>query len=153
VIACRGLEVTFEVPAEPVMVLGDGRSLEALITNLVTNGLKFTEDGGWVRCTLEVVDAKARLHVSDNGLGIPESEQPSLFTRFFRSSTAQEHAIQGTGLGLTIVDSIVKSHHGEISVVSAHLRGSRFTVTLPLLPTDSEQAADTASVPMQRAAE
>ena len=150
VISSRELEVSFEVPAEPVMILGDARGLEALVTNLVSNALKFTEDGGWVRCTLKVVAGRARLEVSDNGLGIPESEQPSLFTRFFRSSTAQEHAIQGSGLGLTIVDSIVKSHRGEISVVSAHLRGSTFTVTLPLSSPESESGTDPATVPKQR---
>jgi signal transduction histidine kinase len=146
----RQLAVTFEAPAEPVMILADARGLEALVTNLVSNAVKFTEDGGWVRCTLQVVAGNARLTVSDNGLGIPESEQPALFTRFFRSSTAQEHAIQGSGLGLTIVDSIVKSHHGEISVVSKHLHGSTFTVTLPLVPPESETTADAAVVPLQR---
>ena len=72
-----------------------------------------------------------RLAVSDNGLGIPEEEQPELFTRFFRSSTAHEHAIPGSGLGLTIVDSIVQGHGGDISVVSEHMAGSTFTVNLP----------------------
>jgi signal transduction histidine kinase len=83
------------------------------------------------------------IEVRDNGLGIPRSEQRELFTRFFRSTTAQENAIQGTGLGLTIVDSIVKSHGGEIAVESAHLEGSTFTVTLPL-------AGDAHPVPEQR---
>lgn len=70
--------------------------------------------------------------MSDNGLGIPEAEQGHLFTRFFRSSTAREHAIQGTGLGLTIVDSIVRNHGGDIAVTSEHLGGSTFAVCLPL---------------------
>ncbi len=131
-IAARQLDVTFQTPAGPVLVSGDATSLEALVTNLVGNALKFTDDGGWVRCTLSTDAGTARLEVADNGLGIPEPEQRDLFTRFFRSSTAQEHAIQGTGLGLTIVDSIVRSHGGDISVVSEHLRGSAFTVTLPL---------------------
>ena len=128
----RDLDVTFETPPEPVEMRGDARSLESVVSNLVTNALKFTEDGGWVHCTLRVVDGRARLEVSDNGLGIPEAEQRDLFTRFFRSSTAQERAIQGSGLGLTIVDAIVQSHGGDISVVSRHLGGSRFTVNLPL---------------------
>jgi signal transduction histidine kinase len=131
-IAARQLEVAFEVPPDPVMVHGDVQSLESLVSNLVSNALKFTEDSGWVRCQLQLVAGKARLEVSDNGLGIPEDEQPDLFTRFFRSSTAQEHAIQGSGLGLTIVDSIVQSHGGDIAVVSEHLVGSTFTVNLPL---------------------
>ena len=131
-IAVRNLDVTFEIPSQPVVVLGDAANLESLVTNLVGNALKFTKDGGWVRCTLRVVQGTARLTVSDNGLGIPLAEQRDLFTRFFRSSTAQEHAIQGSGLGLTIVDSIVQRHGGDISVSSQHLSGSTFTVNLPL---------------------
>jgi signal transduction histidine kinase len=132
-VAARRLDVTFEVPPDPVMVRGDVQGLESVVTNLVSNALKFTEDGGWVRCRLHVVDDQAWLEVSDNGLGIPEAEQQALFTRFFRSSTALENAIQGSGLGLTIVDSIVKTHGGEISVVSRHRFGSTFTVTLPMI--------------------
>ena len=131
-IAARDLDVSFEIPSEPVIVLGDAANLESLVTNLVGNALKFTKDGGWVRCTLSASHGTARLTVSDNGLGIPLAEQRDLFTRFFRSSTAQEHAIQGSGLGLTIVDSIVQRHGGDISVASQHLSGSTFTVNLPL---------------------
>ena len=93
------------------------------MTNLMSNAVKFTEDGGWVRCSLQVVEGRASLVVSDNGLGIPEAEQRDLFTRFFRSSTAHEHAIAGSGLGLTIVESIVHAHGGDISVTSRHLGG------------------------------
>lgn len=134
----KSLDVTFEVPPAPVMVCGDAADLEALVTNLVGNALKFTEPGGWVRCELHTESGTALLRVSDNGLGIPEAEQRSLFTRFFRSSTAQEHAIQGSGLGLTIVDSIVQDHGGEISVSSEHLRGSVFTVMLPLVEVEGQ---------------
>ena len=136
VIAASGVDVTFDVPATPVMVRGDVESLESLVTSLLINSMKFTEDGGWVLCRLFVVAGQARLAVSDNGHGIPEAEQGDLFSRFFRTSTAPEHATQGpghgSGLGLIIADSIVKSHRGEISVRSQHLVGSTFTVDLPL---------------------
>ena len=115
-----------------MLVRSNAASLEALLTNLLSNALKFTQDGGWVCCTLSTFAGTARIEVSDNGLGIPRSEQEHLFTRFFRASTAKERAIQGTGLGLSIVDSIVRKHGGDISVVSEHLEGSAFTVTLPL---------------------
>ena len=124
--------MTFQTPVGPVLVSGDAASLEAVVTNLVGNALKYTHDGGWVRCTLTTRGGTAHLEVADNGLGIPESEQRDLFTKFFHSSTAQGHAIQGIGLGLTIVDSIVRSHGGDITVVSEHLKGSAFTVTFPL---------------------
>ena len=115
------------------MVNGNQRDLESLISNLMGNALKFTSQGGWVRCRLHTTGQDALLEVSDNGLGIPEQEQKHLFSHLFRSSTAHEHAIPGTGLGLTIVDSIVKHHGGEISVLSEHLGGTTFTLTLHIL--------------------
>lgn len=127
----RSLEVTFELPMTPVMVNGDPRHLERLVSNLMTNALKFTEDGGWVRCTLQVEGQMARLRVSDNGIGIPESEQADLFTRFFRASTAHQH-VPGSGLGLSIVQAIVHNHGGTVSVESAHQAGTTFVVNLPL---------------------
>ncbi len=132
VMAGRKLDVTVEMPSNPVFVRGDASSLERLIINLVSNAVKFTEDGGWVRCKLRLVGRSARLEVSDNGIGIPEEEQGELFTRFFRSSNALERAIQGSGLGLTIVESIAHAHGGDVSVVSAAGRGTTFTVNLPL---------------------
>lgn len=133
VIAARDVEVSFEEPDDPVMVLGNVAELESLVSNLLSNAMKYTDDGGWVRCTLEVGSGNAHLELKDNGIGIPVAEQPDLFTRFFRSSTAQKRGIQGTGLGLTVVHSIVKGHGGDISVASTHLGGSTFSVDLPLL--------------------
>jgi PAS domain S-box-containing protein len=131
-IEAKLLEVDFVAPPEPVVVLGDAPNLERMVVNLVGNALKFTEEGGWVHCSVEALGSQARLVVRDNGIGIPESEQGELFTRFFRSSNALEHAIQGSGLGLTIVESIVTSHGGDISVFSAENQGTTFTVHLPL---------------------
>ncbi|MEO7352582.1 MAG: ATP-binding protein [Marmoricola sp.] len=128
----RRLDLSFETPPDPVVIHGDARNLERMVSNLVSNAVKFTEDGGWVRCQLRTVEGNASIEVSDSGIGIPEAEQHELFTRFFRASTALERAIQGTGLGLTIVESIARGHGGDISVVSAPLRGATFTVTLPL---------------------
>lgn len=133
VITASQLSVTFTIPPDPVTVQGSRADLEALVMNLLTNALKFTEAGGWVTCELSALGRTACIEVSDNGLGIPLTEQHDLFTRFFRSTTAQEHAIQGTGLGLSIVDSIIRNHGGDISVDSEHLKGTTFTVNLPLI--------------------
>jgi len=129
----RDLDVSFRLADSPVIVRGSEADLGSLVSNLLSNAMKFTQDGGWVRCALHVMPGQARVAVSDNGLGIPMEEQASLFSRFFRSTTAREHAIQGSGLGLTIADSIVRSHGGDIAVVSRHLGGSTFTVNLPML--------------------
>ena len=133
-ISAKSLVATSDLPAEPLWVRGDPQRLESLLSNLLSNAVKFTPSGGWVRLVVGATHDHARIEVSDGGLGIPASEQAHLFTRFFRSSTAREHAIPGSGLGLNIVDSIVKSHGGEIGVKSEHLGGSTFTVTLPLTP-------------------
>ena len=128
----RRLTTRLHLPAAPVMVQGDARQLAQAVGNLMSNAVKFTEDGGTVECVVDVEDSRARLVVSDDGIGIPESEQAGLFTRFFRSTTAADRVIQGTGLGLSIASSIVRSHSGDISIVSAPGQGTRVIVDLPL---------------------
>ena len=130
----RYLDVRFELPEYPVLVFGDATQLERALMNLMSNAVKFTDDGGGVRCSLTALEGVAEIVVSDTGIGIPDSEQPALFTRFFRSSITQERAIQGTGLGLSIVQSIIHSHGGEISVRSRHLVGTEVHIALPLMP-------------------
>ena len=132
VLSGRRLELTLDAPHDPVTVNGDFRHLERMVLNLLSNAVKYTEDGGWVRCVLTQRDGTALLEVSDNGIGIPEGEQRELFTRFYRSSTAQQHAIQGSGLGLAIVQSIAQGHGGQVSVRSTDMHGSTFTVELPV---------------------
>lgn len=127
----RELGVVFHRPEEPVMVLGDRVQLERALNNLMSNALKFTEDGGRVACLLERDEDEIRIRVTDSGIGIPVDEQDGLFEKFFRSSTAQERAIPGTGLGLSIVSGIIASHGGRVSVDSAHLEGTTFLVSLP----------------------
>ena len=111
------------VPTQPVVHHGDPVQLERMVVNLLTNAVKFTPDGGRVELQLRDPARTAEIVISDTGMGIPEDEQSKLFTRFFRSTTATEQAIQGTGLGLTIVKAIVALHGGRIAVESAHQRG------------------------------
>ena len=131
VLAGRALDVSVLVPTQPVVHHGDPVQLERMLVNLLTNAVKFTPDGGRVELQLRALSENTEIVISDTGMGIPEDEQSKLFTRFFRSSTATERAIQGTGLGLTIVKAIVALHGGRIDVESAHQRGTTVTVSLP----------------------
>jgi PAS domain S-box-containing protein len=142
-LATRRLEVTYEMPADPVMVNGDATHLERAVTNLLSNAVKFTLDEGSIAVRLEVDSARrsAILSVSDTGLGIAESDLEAVFGRFFRTAVVQEHAIQGSGLGLAIVKTIVESHEGRIDVRSAPGEGTTFTITLPLTRTPARRAA------------
>ena len=126
------VSLTVDLPSEPVTLEGDQAYLERLVLNLVSNAVKFTDAGGEVDVTLRTIGDVAELCVHDTGMGIPLEEQSRLFQKFFRSSLATEHAIQGTGLGLNIVRSIAEAHHGEVRFQSAPGEGTTFWFTVPL---------------------
>jgi PAS domain S-box-containing protein len=132
-LANRDLDVRQEVPDQPVLVVGDADYLERAVTNLLTNAIKFTHDGGEITTRLELASGRTcRLSVSDSGIGIPAAEVEDVFLRFFRSSNVRADAIQGTGLGLSIVRSIVERHRGHIDVESTPGFGTTFIITFPL---------------------
>ena len=118
--------------AEVAPVRGDHERLVQLAGNLLSNAIKFTPAGGTVTVRTFVDGGKVVLEVADTGIGIPEGEQDRLFQRFFRSSTATEQAIPGTGLGLVISRAIVEAHGGTIGVTSQAGAGTCFRVELPI---------------------
>lgn len=145
--------VALEIAQADALVIGDPGQLERAVTNLVSNAVKFTPAGGWVRLATRVAGGRVVLEVADTGIGIPTGEQRQLFTRFFRASNATEQAIPGTGLGLTIVRSIVEHHGGELRLASVVGEGTTVTLDLPLLAgsrsaaaTDAARASVAASV-------
>lgn len=115
------------------VVHGDAEQLDRVLVNLLSNASKYTPSGGSIAVRLEADARTVRIVVSDTGIGVPPDEQDYLFTRFFRASTARQHAIGGNGLGLAIVKSIIERHDGSVSVTSAPGAGSQFTVELPLV--------------------
>jgi signal transduction histidine kinase len=129
----RELELRAELDSVPP-VHADRERLGQLVSNLVSNAIKFTPAGGEVVVRTFTRDSYAVIEVEDTGVGIPEQEQERLFQRFFRSSTASEHAIPGTGLGLVISKAIAEAHGGGIVVRSAPGEGTCFRVRLPLDP-------------------
>ncbi|MFE5752344.1 ATP-binding protein [Streptomyces massasporeus] len=127
-------------PEQPLVLDADGEQLDRVLMNLLSNAVKFTRSGGTVSVRADAQDGEAVLSVSDTGIGIPAAEQEKLFQRFFRASNATEQAIPGTGLGLTIVHTIVANHGGRTQVRSEEGRGTTITTWLPLRGTDG--AAD-----------
>jgi signal transduction histidine kinase/CHASE3 domain sensor protein len=129
----RELDLRLELgPLPPVT--GDRERLSQLIGNLISNALKFTPAGGRVTVRTLVDGRHAVVEVEDDGIGIPAAEQERLFQRFFRSSTATEQAIPGTGLGLVISRAIAEAHGGTINVRTDAGAGACFRVELPLDP-------------------
>lgn len=121
-----------DVPPAAILVRGDNGQLEQLVGNLVSNGAKFTDSGGLVRCRVEAADQGCRITIRDDGIGIPAGEEDFVFDRFYRGSNAQGRESQGAGLGLTIVRGIVAAHGGTISARTGPEAGTTVTVTLPL---------------------
>jgi PAS domain S-box-containing protein len=129
----RDLKVRLELPEEPLPFLGDRDMIERVVVNLVGNAAKYTPDGGQVEVLLRAEAERAVLEVRDSGIGIPAEEQHRIFTRFFRSSSAQRQAIPGSGLGLSIARAVVEKHGGSIGLESAEGEGTTFRVELPLV--------------------
>jgi PAS domain S-box-containing protein len=131
-LALRQLELVVEVADGAGTITGDVDQLDRVLLNLLSNAVKFTPDGGRISLRVWREEASVVIVVADNGMGVPEEEQPRLFQRFFRSSAATEMAIPGTGLGLVIIRSIVEQHHGQIRLRSSPGVGTEVTITLPV---------------------
>jgi signal transduction histidine kinase len=125
-----GVELDLVVDDAP-HVSGEAVRLAQLLDNLVSNAIKFTPAGGQVEVRLFARGGNTCVQVSDTGIGIPEEEREKLFERFFRSQSALERQIQGTGLGLYISKAIVEAHGGRIGLGGDEGKGTTFVVELP----------------------
>ncbi|MCY7373502.1 MAG: GAF domain-containing protein, partial [Spirochaetaceae bacterium] len=128
--AAEGVRLEVHLGESPLAVLGDPGQLDRVLLNLLSNAVKFSRAGGTVTVRTHLLEDEVVLTVSDTGIGIPAAEQDRLFTRFFRATNATELAIKGTGLGLTIVRSIIEHHHGTLTVSSTEGEGTSVEVRL-----------------------
>jgi signal transduction histidine kinase len=119
-------EPTFSVKA-------DESAMSQVFTNLVGNAIKFNHAGGKVHVRLQRENMGILVSVLDNGMGIPSEDLPMLFNRFFRGSNAVFEEVQGTGIGLFIVRSILEKHAGKITFTTELGKGSQFDVWLPVI--------------------
>jgi heavy metal sensor kinase len=126
----RGIQLSCE-RCDPVIVEGDAGWLERLHLNLLDNALKFTASGGRVQVNVSRHGAAAKITVSDTGIGMSAEDAARAFERFFRADPARSSSIEGAGLGLSLAQWIVQSHHGAITLDSRRGSGSIFTITLP----------------------
>lgn len=133
--AARGLQLHLHTAADLPPTQADPRLIEQVATNLLTNAMNYTPDGGAVFLRTAVAEAEGRAWVTfcvqDTGPGIAEEEIPHLFNRFFRGQVGQTSKAAGTGLGLAICKEIITLHAGRISLDSVVGQGCTFTVWLP----------------------
>jgi PAS domain S-box-containing protein len=141
-----GLTLDVTCPPLPEPVLVDRDMWEKIVLNLLSNAFKFTFEGGIAVSLLPAPDGRAaELTVRDTGTGIPAAELPRLFERFHRIEGARGRTFEGSGIGLALVQELVRLHGGGIDVASEPGRGSTFTVRIPFgeahLPADRVRAA------------
>jgi PAS domain S-box-containing protein len=112
-------------------LIGDRDRLGQVFTNLLSNAIKYSPDAQIVEMDLSSSEEAVTIRVHDHGLGIPREQREKIFERFYRAADPKQKAIPGLGIGLYIVEEVIKHHGGTIMVDSEVGRGSTFTVTLP----------------------
>ena len=111
--------------------------LQRMAANLIDNAIKYTGGGGVVTVGLRRDGTdRALLTVADDGMGIPPEDLVRIFHRFYRGD--QSRSLPGSGLGLSLVQAVARAHGGDVQVQSTPGQGARFTVTIPVAPTDSK---------------
>ena len=129
----KQISIDAGLPENIPAVRGDADKVTQVLTNLVSNAIKYTPEGGWVKISLEVAgEASVTTCVADSGIGVAPEDQKKLFQKFFRADNSSTREAGGTGLGLVIAKTIIELLGGAIWVESDPGRGSRFYFTLPI---------------------
>lgn len=135
--------LSVNLPADLPTVAADRSSISEVLSNLIDNSLKYSNEGGAVSVTAEAESDFVRVSIIDNGIGIPTSVIGNLFHKFYRSHRSRE-TVAGTGIGLYLCKAIIESHGGKIGVSSIEGQGSTFSFTVPIYASvkDKLQAND-----------
>jgi len=128
----KSLSLDFEVPEQRIDICLDPDRIKEVLINLISNSIKFTSEGGWVKVTCTERDGEVLVSVQDSGVGISEEDIPKLFDKFTQFGRQAGPGEKGTGLGLAIVKKLVEMHGGKIEVESEVDQGTTFTISLPL---------------------
>jgi signal transduction histidine kinase len=116
----------------PIKMIGDKERLKQLFVILLDNALKYTGENGVITIKADVKNSRAVIEVADTGIGIPKSDLPYIFDRYYRGDKSRTRHLEGSGLGLSIANWIVRSHTGKIRVMSKEGEGTRVFVSFPL---------------------
>jgi len=128
--AQAGIGIVSQLPEADCVVKGDRLQLVSAVSNLVDNAVKYSEKGDKVTVRVSPGDATIDISVSDEGIGIPQSDIDRIFERFYRVDRARSRGTGGTGLGLSIVRHVMNNHGGSVNVTSQEGEGSTFVLTL-----------------------
>lgn len=124
-------QISTLLPEYPLSAYVDRSKTEQVITNILSNSIKYTQNGGHIEIKAEKMGSNILIKIKDDGIGIPEKDIPHIFERFYRVDKGRSRAQGGTGLGLSIAQNIINEHKGEIKVNSKVGIGTEFIISIP----------------------
>ena len=127
----KGLNIIFDTDIEEKIIACDTEKIERIVLNLISNAIKFTDEGDEIFVDIKDKNKFVEISVKDNGIGIEDKYLDMIFDRFKQVDKSLSRNTEGTGVGLSLVKSIVELHGGSIYVESEFGKGSKFTVMIP----------------------
>ncbi|HEY4876486.1 MAG TPA: GAF domain-containing sensor histidine kinase, partial [Puia sp.] len=124
--------IKYDLPIEDITLNIDKQKMEQVLINLLTNAIKYSDDGTHVQLTAIIFGDQIRISITDEGVGIPSKHLSKIFSRFYRISTSGKKMPGGSGLGLFISKEIIEGHHGKIWAESVEEKGSTFNIVFPI---------------------
>ena len=123
--------IALQAKMQPVEIVADEDKISQVLVNLLSNALKYTNEGGEVAVKTIPKEDAVEIEISDTGIGISDEDQQLIFERFYRTDLSRNRKSGGSGIGLAIAKAIISAHHGTIAVKSTPGIGSTFTIILP----------------------
>ncbi|MCL2708939.1 MAG: cell wall metabolism sensor histidine kinase WalK, partial [Defluviitaleaceae bacterium] len=127
----KGQLIKFDQPGKPYFIEVNAPRVNQVISNILTNSIKYSPEGTEIEITLEETEKNYRVFIRDNGIGIPKDDLPHVFERFYRVDKARSRQMGGTGLGLAIAKEIMEEHEGRITVTSELGKGTTMVLRFP----------------------
>ena len=128
----RHFEVVLDIPAQDIHIDCDDTALERVLTNLISNSIKYAGKEKYIEIHISSKQKKVQIVVTDHGCGIKDEEKQKIFDMFYRSTAKDIQTVGGAGLGLSIVQHVIRAHHGTVKVKSKAGQGSTFIIALPI---------------------
>jgi PAS domain S-box-containing protein len=130
----KNINLKSQINSEAILFTGDVERIQQSVSNLLTNAVKFTEEGGCIDVSLKKLESAAQIIIKDNGRGISPEYLPHIFTPYYQANNNLDSKENGLGLGLALVKNLIEMHGGTVMAESDGIgKGATFTVTIPLL--------------------
>ncbi|SHK59910.1 PAS domain S-box-containing protein [Clostridium cavendishii DSM 21758] len=138
-ISNKGIDLIFDTEIEEMVIACDPDKIERIILNLISNAVKFTKSGGSLFVTMSIRNGNVLISVKDTGIGIPKEKQAVIFERFVQLDKSLTRRNEGSGIGLSLVKSLVEMHNGKVSIKSEENKGSEFIIELPIVRLENRE--------------